>query len=69
MPMEAGRQLARIGDDDPVWFCSALVNSDTLTVYYGIKQSQFTKLTPEPRASDSEESNEVFDRAIRGWLL
>ena len=22
-----------------------------------------------PRASDPEESNEVFDRAIRGWLL
>ena len=32
----------------PVWFCSALVNSDTLTVYYGVKQSQFTKPTPEP---------------------
>ena len=22
-----------------------------------------------PRASDPEESNETFDRAIRGWLL
>ena len=32
----------------PVWFCSALVNSDTLTAYYGVKQSQFTKPTPEP---------------------
>ena len=32
----------------PVWFCSALVNSDILTIYYGIKQSQFTKPTPEP---------------------
>ena len=36
----------------PVWFCSALVNSDTLTAYYGVKQSQFTKPTSEPHASD-----------------
>ena len=53
----------------PVWFCSVLVNSDIWTVYYGVKQSQFTKPTPDPRASDLEESNEAFDRAIRGWLL
>ena len=53
----------------PVWFCSALVNSDTLTDYYGVKQSHFTKPTLEPRASDPEESNEAFDRVIRGWLL
>ena len=46
-----------------------LVNSDSLTANYGVKQSQFTKLTSEPRASDLEESNEAFDRAIRGWLL
>jgi len=52
-----------------VWFWSALVNSDTLTAYYGVKQSQFIKPTPEPRASDPEESNEAFDRAIGGWLL
>ena len=32
----------------PVCFGSALVNSDTLTDYYGVKQSQFTKPTPEP---------------------
>ena len=32
----------------PVWFCSALVNSDTLTDYYGVKQSHFTKPTLEP---------------------
>ena len=44
-----------------------LMNSDILTVNYGIKQSQFTKPTPEPRASDSEESNKIFDRAIRRW--
>ena len=44
----------------------ALVNSATLTVNYGVKQSQFTKPTSEPHASDPEESNEVFDRAIRG---
>lgn len=36
----------------PVWFCSALVNSDTLTVYYGIKYSQFIKPISELRASD-----------------
>ena len=47
----------------------ALVNSATLTVNYSVKQSQFTKPTSEPRASDPKESNEAFDRAIRGWLL
>ena len=44
------------------------MNSDILTVNYGVKQNQFTKPTPEPRANDPEESNEVFDRAIKGWL-
>ena len=46
-----------------------LVNSDSLTANYGVKQSQFIKPTSEPRVSDPEESNEAFDRAIRGWLL
>ena len=46
-----------------------LMNSDILTINYGVKQKQFTKSTPEPRASDPEESNETFDRTIRGWLL
>ena len=50
-----------------VWFCSALANNDTLTDYYGVKQSQFTKPIPEPRASDPEKFNEAFERAIRGW--
>ena len=45
------------------------MNSDILTANYGVKQMQFTKPTPEPRASDLEESNKVFNRAIRGWLL
>ena len=44
-------------------------NSVTLTTNYSAKQSQFTKPTSEPRASDPEESNESFDNAIRGWLL
>ena len=44
-----------------------LKNSDILTANYGVKQSQFTKPTPEPRASDAEESNNAFDRAIREW--
>ena len=43
-----------------------LINNDILTANYDIKQSQFTKPTPEPRASDPEKSNKVFDRAIRG---
>ena len=43
------------------------MNSDILTTNYGVKQSQFTKPTSEPRASDPEESNKAFDRAIRGW--
>jgi hypothetical protein len=42
------------------------MNSDILTTNYGVKQNQFTKSTPEPRASDAEESNKAFDRAIRG---
>ena len=46
-----------------------LINSDILTANYGIKQNQFTKPTPEPRANDAEESNKAFDRTIRGWLL
>ena len=41
----------------------------TLIVNYGIKQTQFIKSTSEPRTSDPKESNEVFDRAIRVWLL
>ena len=40
-----------------------------MTINYGVKQSQFTKPTPEPRASDLKESNKAFDRAIREWLL
>ena len=53
----------------PRLVCAVLVNSDSLTANYGVKQSQFTKPTAEPRASDPEESNEAFDRAIRRWLL
>ena len=49
----------------PCLVCPVLVNSDTLTANYSVKQSQFTKPTPEPRASDPGESNEAFDRAIR----
>ena len=48
----------------PRLVCSVLVNSDTLTTNYGVKQSQFTKSTSESRASDPEESNEAFDRTI-----
>ena len=44
-----------------------LVNSDTFTANYGVKQSQFTKPTSESRASDPEEYNKAFDHAIRGW--
>ena len=49
--------------------CSALGIVTTLTANYGVKQSQFTKPISEPCASDHKESNEAFDRAIRGWLL
>ena len=45
--------------------CAVLVNSDILTANYGVKQSQFTKLTSEPRARNPEESNEAFRHAIR----
>ena len=49
---------------------SVLMNSDILTANYSVKQSQFTKPTPElTRASDPEKSNKTFDRVIRGWLL
>ena len=49
--------------------CTVLVNSAILAANYGGKESQFTKLTSDPHASDPEKSNEAFDRAIRGWLL
>ena len=49
--------------------CAVLVNSDSLTANYGVKQNQFTKPTSEPRTSDPEGSNETFDPVIRGWLL
>ena len=45
------------------------MNSDILTDNYGVKQNQFTKSTSEPRASDPEESNEIFECVIRGKLL
>jgi hypothetical protein len=34
----------------------------------GIKQIQFIKLPPQPCVKSRDESNEVFDRMIRGWL-
>ena len=43
-----------------VWFCPRI----TLTANYGVKQNQFTKPTPEPRASDPEESNKAFDARL-----
>ena len=52
----------------PRLVCAVQVNSDILTTNYGVKQSQFTKPTSEPRASDPEEFNETFDRAIRRLL-
>ena len=42
-----------------------LVNSNILTANYSVKQSQFTKLTSEPRARNPGESNEAFDGAIK----
>ena len=44
---------------------AVLVNSDTLSVNYSVKQSQLTKLTSELRARNPEESNEAVDFAIR----
>ena len=44
---------------------AVLVNSDILTTNYGVKQKQFIKPTSELRASDLEESNKIFDCAIR----
>ena len=49
--------------------CCVLVNSDILIANYSIKQRQFTKPTSELCASGHEESNEAFDRTIRGWSL
>ena len=56
------------GFQSPFGLCYT-VNSDILTANYDVKQSQFTKPTSEPHASDPEESNEAFDRAIREKLL
>ena len=55
--------------DRPRLVCVVLVNSDIFTANYGVKQKKFTKPISESRASDLEESNKAFDRAIRGWLL
>ena len=44
---------------------NAFFYKHTLTVNYGVKQSKFIILTLEPRASDPEESNEIFDPVIR----
>jgi len=41
-----------------------LGNSNTLTVNYSVKQSQFIKPISEPRARNPEDSNETFDRVI-----
>ena len=49
--------------------CSVLVIVTTLTTNYGVKQSQFTKPTSEPRARNHEKSNEAFDQSIRERLL
>jgi len=56
---------SRNSRNTPRLVCSVLVNSDSLTANYGIKQSQFIKSTSKPRASDPEKSNEAFDRTIR----
>ena len=61
--MDLGRTLALFGSR---YNCSVLGIVTTLTTNYGVRQSQFTKPTSEPRASDLEESNKVFDRVIRG---
>ena len=57
--------LSPVGETQARLICAVLVNSDTLTNNYSVKQSQLTKLTSEPRARNPEESNEAFDRAIR----
>ena len=50
----------------PCLFFYASEYQETLTANYGIKQSQFTKPTPKPYTRNLEESNEAFDRMIRG---
>ena len=42
---------------------------EILTVNYDVEQSQFVKLTPELLRWEPEESNEVFNRMFREWLL
>ena len=49
--------------------CTVLVNSNSLTGNFGFKQISLQNQLQNPRASNLEESNEVFDRAVRGWLL
>ena len=53
-------------DTGPVWFCSVLVNSDTLTAYTVSNKVSLQNQLQNPRVSNPEESNEVFDCAIRG---
>ena len=53
-----------------LWRIVAQVNSNKLwpLIMVSNKVSLQNQLQ-NPRASDPEESNEAFDRAIRGWLL
>ena len=45
------------------------ISTEILTVNYDVEQSQFVKLTPELLRWEPEESNEVFNRMFREWLL
>ena len=39
----------------------------TLTANYSVKKVSLQNQLQNPRASDPEESNEIFDHVIRGW--
>ena len=41
------------------------LEGSTVEIRGGVKQTQFTKPTPEPRARNPEESNGIFDCVIR----
>jgi hypothetical protein len=52
-----------------VWLGGEKIFSSLWPLIKGIKQSQFLKLLPHPCVKSRDESNEVFDYVIKGWLL
>ena len=56
-------------DKGLVWHASRARNSNIWPLIMVSNKASLQNQLQNPRASDPEESNEIFDRAIRKWLL